>query len=608
MDHSTLPPEATLPVKFQHCFTTQMAARGRVQVHVVDAKKGRILKTLPWQNNLILDQGLDYYATNTWANLVNYCVAGTGTTPTKDIMDGTAGQSGTTVTLTGSTYTFSVGDVGKWVGWAGGQQAKITAYVSATQVTVSDSKTVSTATATLYRANQTGLATEVKRTNTYPVYTYTDGRGASATFSASAGVLTFRRTYDFSAEVGSVNYTEVGISPVATVASNLFSRILLAGTVVVGSGQQLRITYELAVTISDITRPSQTLTSSAGWPYTYNISTITGNGTSFTVTTSAAHHYVAGGSITIAGAKRTRTTITVATSTSSDFTITAAAHGRTTGDSIIIEGMTPAGYNGTWTVASTTTNTITVTTPANPGAGTVFGNVRQAEPGTWYNGTWTVASVGASTIVVTSAISLSAGADGTVQNNLNSTLYVNHWPILPMGGGGGSYGVPVSPDLPGHWHGLSTFTYINSSIVNNSPGSGSGGCGCLDGTYSPVASGTAGTNSIQLLLKSSALTAPASFPVNGTVSHGASSGVDCTLFTRNAYTNGNFYRDMVCEWNTTAANSQIIRGFGLGQGASNSQPAANDCSIAWYFAEPQRKDSTNRLRITFRSAWTRVFS
>lgn len=593
---------AATPRRLTHAFEANAAVKGRVQVHVYDPKKDRIIKTMPWQNNLVLDQGMNYYATNTWANLMNYCVAGTGTTPTRDILDGTAGQSGTTVTLTGSTYSFSAGDVGKWIGWAsGGYQAKITAYISATTVTVDRSQTVSTATATLYRCNQTGLATEVKRTNTYPVYTYTDGRGASASFASATNVLTLRRTYDFSAETGSVNYTEIGISPIATVASNLFARILLAGAVTVTSGQQLRVTYELAITVNGTSRPSQTLSSSTGWPYTYSISSITGNGTSFTVTTSAAHHYVAGGSITIAGALRTKTAITAASSTSTDFTITANAHGRTTGDSITIAGMTPSGYNGTWTVASTTTNTITVTTAANPGTGTVFGTVRQTEPGTWYNGTWTVASVTSTTIVVTSSISLSAGADGTVQNNLGSVFYLNHWPIAYLGGNGGGYGTPVSPENTLQWNGNTSSPVFYFNGATNNPGSGNGGNGSLDGTYQPT------SFKPQLFLKSSAITPPGSFPVSGVYAPNASSGVDATSITRQSYTNGNFYRDILLEWDTTTANSQIIRGFGLPHGQV-SGGAIGDAAVCWLFNEPQRKDSTNRLRITFRQSWSRVLA
>ena len=107
---------APISPRLSHAFNIEMKLKGRMQAHVLN-RKGEVIKTMPWQDNLILDQGMNYYATNTWANLMNYCVAGTGTTPTRDLLDGTASQTGTTVTLAGSTYTFSGGDVGKWIGW-----------------------------------------------------------------------------------------------------------------------------------------------------------------------------------------------------------------------------------------------------------------------------------------------------------------------------------------------------------------------------------------------------------------------------------------------------------------------------------------------------------
>lgn len=593
-------------------YTIGMKVKGRVQVHVVN-RKGRVISTRPWQDNLILDQGMNYIGNkNTWANMMSYCAAGTGTTPTRDLMDGTASQTLTTVTLAGSTYSFSGGDVGKWIGWASGQQAKITAYVSATQVTVDRSQTVGSGTATLYRAGRTGLATEVKRTNTYPNYTYTDGRGASASFGSSGSpphVLTLRRTYDFTAEVGSVNYTEIGISPTATAGSNLFALILLSGTVTVASGQQLRITYELAITIAGTNRPVQTLTSSGGgWPYTYNIASISSTGSNFTVTFTAAHHYVTGGTFTITGAKRPRFAISAATSTGSDFTLTTTApHGRSPGDSVIVEGMTPSGYNGTWTCASGTTgSTIIVTSVANPGTGTVFGNVRLAEPGTWYDSTlWTIASTTSTTVVVTSALNLgAAGADGTAKNSLNATLYLMGWPISPLGGPSGSYGVPVSPDTAAHW-----CTTFGSSTMwggdTHGTGGSNGGDAVCDGTCTP---GTAGfLQNIQLFGKSTAITPPAStFPNTSSFSPAGVTNYNATASTRQSYTNGTFYVDHIFEWSTAAGNAMDIRGWGLNP-FGNSQ-AASTLVCGWFFDQPQRKDSTNRLRITFRNTWTRVFS
>jgi hypothetical protein len=603
-----------LPIRLAHAFESELKVKGRMQAHVVSAT-GKVIKTLPWQDNLILDQGMDYYGSNTWANLMNFCVAGTGTTPTRDILDGTAAQSGTTVTLSGSSYVLTSGDIGKWFGWADGSQAKITAIISDTQATVAQSQTVSAATATLYRCNQTGLANEVTRTNTYPTFTYTDGRGASASWGTAGppSIITLRRTYDFSAEVGSVNYTEIGISPVNNGSSphqnpnNLFARILLAGTVTVTAGQQLRITYELAITVSNTDRPLQTLTSSAGWPYTYNIASIASTSSDFTVTLSAPHHYVAGGKINIAAAKRPRFTITAATSTGSDFTITTSgSHGRSSGDSVVIEGMSPSGYNGTWTCAAGTSgSTIVVTTAANPGTGTVFGNVRQAEPGTWYNGEWTIASVTSTTVVVTSTINAgAAGADGTVKNDLKAKMYMMQWPIAPLGGSAGAYGVPVSPDSINHWLGAggSWSTYFGGNT--NTPGSGSGGDGMLDGT---LELGVSWVQNVQLYGKATAPSTPSStFPQTSAHVMSGGTAYSSSSNTLQSYTAGNFYRDIICEWNTGAGNATDIRAICFtGFGNNNSSSGAN---LLWIFEEPQRKDSTNRLRITFRRSWRRTFA
>jgi hypothetical protein len=57
-------------------------------------------------------------------------------------------------------------------------------------------------------------------------------------------------------------------------------------------------------------------------------------------------------------------------STATAFTITfPTAHGRTAGEAILLEGVTPAAYNDSWTIAGVTTNTITVKSTLNPGDG-----------------------------------------------------------------------------------------------------------------------------------------------------------------------------------------------------------------------------------------------
>lgn len=240
--------------------------KGRVQCQIVDSRTKKVLKTFPWQNNLILNQGMNNYGT-TYANgFISgflYAVAGTGTTPTRDDSGTTqAAQSGTGVTLTGGSFVFTdTGtDAGKMIKWDSGEEAMILTITNPTTAVVTNSATVASGEFTVYRTNQTGLSTEVKRSNNYVA-----GVGSCETIQSPAHVLSHKRTYDFSAEVGSVTYNELGFSHVATVASNLFSRILLSSPVSLIATQQLRVLYQLTITWG----PSGTSAKTAdipGWP------------------------------------------------------------------------------------------------------------------------------------------------------------------------------------------------------------------------------------------------------------------------------------------------------------------------------------------------------
>jgi hypothetical protein len=159
------------------------------------------------------------------------------------------------------------------------------------------------------------------------------------------------------------------------------------------------------------------------------VQSIVANGTFWDVTLNKAHHYAAGRPITIAGALPVKTVISTLSSTGSDFTVNATAHGRSPGDSIVIAGATPSGYNGTWTVATVSNaNSLTVTSAINPGAGS-GGTVRLATPGTWYDGTHTIASVPSGSVVriTNAATPPAAGADGTMVNNLNCSAICTGW-------------------------------------------------------------------------------------------------------------------------------------------------------------------------------------
>lgn len=317
-------------------------AVGTFAVSVID-KLGREVESHVPQRNLILDQGMDILATESWFNAFRWAAAGTGTTPTKVAVDGTASQSGTTVTLAGSSYSFVSGDVGSWLKWSSGEEAKITAFTNSTTVTVSPSQTVSSGTLVgLFRCGQTALDTEIVRvggdvsdTNVFPEYTDGGGRWSQGFFpDDSTGIIDMVRTFDFPEEVGSVTYNEVGAAYSATNPGNLFSRVLLSSPVTVTAGRRLRVRYTLSLTVPYAVspRPVNTTVSVSGWPYAYSGS-IVSTVSDFTVTTSENHHYLAGGTINILGA-------------------------------------TNPGYDGEWLIDSVTANTIVVLSASNLGAAT----------------------------------------------------------------------------------------------------------------------------------------------------------------------------------------------------------------------------------------------
>ena len=271
-------------------------AHGRYKVQVV-SPEGRVVTDKPWRRNLILNQGLNGIAVRSWQASFAYCAAGTGNTPTAyDSAAITATQSTTTVTTSANFFdSLPANGVGMLIRWDGGELATITAYTSPTEVTVSNSTTVGSAEFTVYAVNQTALATEVSRSTSYLT-----GAGNCGT-SIASNTLTMKRTYEFDPEVGSVNYAELGFSwddDALPDGNNLFSRVLIdGGAVTVGIGFQLRVIYELAITLTPVTPTARTVAitgwlnrvasttitnvGSGGTPGTYALGVAGGDGTAF---------------------------------------------------------------------------------------------------------------------------------------------------------------------------------------------------------------------------------------------------------------------------------------------------------------------------------------
>ncbi len=236
--------------------------QGWVQCFVIDSKTKKVVKEYPKQRNLILNAGLDRWFTTTgWAGIFTHAVAGTGTTPTMDDSGvTTADQSGTTVTLSGGAFVFTdtATDAGKMIKWDTNEEAMIVTVTSPTVAEVNISQTVAADEFTVFRTNQLGLTTEVKRTSTYV-------SGACGTDQLQPHEWEMYRTYDFTTEAGSVTYNEVGLSNSATVAANLNVRVLLNTPVSLLVDQQFRIVYRMRVTYSPATPRAKTA-DVPGWP------------------------------------------------------------------------------------------------------------------------------------------------------------------------------------------------------------------------------------------------------------------------------------------------------------------------------------------------------
>ena len=235
--------------------------QGRYKVMVIDARTKRVVHERPWACNLILDQGLNQYNTTQMANVFLRCAVGTGTTPTFRDSTGTATLTVSGTDCTASDAFFEAADEGRLLKLDSGGEAYIATYTSPTAVVLGTAPGDSgPEDGCVWYVNQTGLTSESKRTNTY----LTGAGNCGTTFSG--GILTLRRTFDFTAEAAPVNYAELGWANSATPGANLFSRTLIAGgTVSVGVDQLLRVIYDLAVTFSPntLTGGATTIT---GWP------------------------------------------------------------------------------------------------------------------------------------------------------------------------------------------------------------------------------------------------------------------------------------------------------------------------------------------------------
>jgi len=245
---------------------TEAGIANRFKAQVIERRPdhpdcGKVVFESEWAPNLILESGMTAVASNLIANLfVNACV-GTGSTPTRVASSPITGTTSST-TLTASSSIFSSGTVGQLIYFPStGQSATVTAYTNGTTVTLNATLAIGSGIVfEIFAINQTGLGAEVHRTNNYLT-----GSGNCGT-TYSAGVYTHTRTYDFPIETSNQSYSEVGFSISAIVGANLNMRgIFASAPISVVIGQQIRVIYNVLVTVTPVTARARSVVIN-GWP------------------------------------------------------------------------------------------------------------------------------------------------------------------------------------------------------------------------------------------------------------------------------------------------------------------------------------------------------
>lgn len=233
--------------------------QGRYKTRVFDSNNQLVREQKDWAPNLILNSGLDKIAYMPWANVFQFAVNGTGTTPTKIDTATTASQSGTTVTIQSGPYQFTSDIVGKLIYWPGvDKYANVLAFIDNTTVTVDVDQNVSGALFYVYNVDQTALA------QPYSMHCrYVPGEGLCGT-TIEGNTIRLLRTYDFYMEKTPVLITEVGFKD-QPASPKLFSRVVLQEPQFLAAGQYFQISYELAVTLEPGTPTVRTVEVS-GWP------------------------------------------------------------------------------------------------------------------------------------------------------------------------------------------------------------------------------------------------------------------------------------------------------------------------------------------------------
>lgn len=249
--------------------------KGSYKVSIVDSKTGKTVWEQDWMPNLILNNGMERIADDSFVNCFPFAVGGSGTRTNNDASGTTTAACDTSgnVTLAGGVFTFDTGipgDVGNIIKWNNtGFEGRITSVGTTTTCIVTPTPPIAqSGQFVLYKTNQDGCQTEIQRTNNYL---------AIAPYSGTTlvgNVYTLSRTWDFPAESGTRVYNEVGVAWNNTLntPNTTFARVLLPSPATVLVAQQLRLQYRLQMTISPTT-PVTKAANISGWPVSPSVNT-----------------------------------------------------------------------------------------------------------------------------------------------------------------------------------------------------------------------------------------------------------------------------------------------------------------------------------------------
>jgi len=220
-----------------------ISTKMRVKTRIVDAKSGQTVKESPWQENLILNQGLNGLAQSTAvaavksfpASCFTYCLVGSGSNPNSVAsgaitftQDNGGGLAGTTLTASGNIFTLAmVGQLFKWGTGSGGVETYITAFTSATKVSVDTTALITVpAVGTIWNVTQTALQAYLYTNNSFLT-----GSGDCGT-TLSGVQATHQRTFKFNQKGSPYTVNEIGYNGPAGGTAVVGRLVLSAGDVV----------------------------------------------------------------------------------------------------------------------------------------------------------------------------------------------------------------------------------------------------------------------------------------------------------------------------------------------------------------------------------------